>query len=177
MKTIRIKSIFKKYIPLIADILSILAFFGVWINLITIFQTQKDVSVLTQKLNQQEAQQTLRSYFFYVEQHDFQSAFNLFTEEKKSQHTYSWFVNWLWDFLSFEWLKILELPEKDSASQKVFIAEFGFKKRGKLSVDTKRWFYLKYDGKDWKINYSNVLYDWKNRDKWACNFYKFEHCQ
>lgn len=169
----------KPYLTLsfIANIASILAFLGISLNMVTIFQTKQDISILTQKLDQQEAEQILKSYFFYIEQHDFQSAYNLLGTDLASNNSYSWYVQWLSNFLSFEWLNIIPLPAKDSFSQKVFLAEFGFKNRWEIVIETKRWIYLKYNGKDWKINALAVLKDQKWWAKGACSFYKFEICK
>lgn len=173
-------TIIKPYLTLsfIANITSILAFLGISLNMVTIFQTKQDISMLTQKLDKQEAEQILRSYFFYLEQHDFQTAYNLLGADIVVNNPYTWYVQWLHNILSFEWLKINILPEKDSISQKVFLAEFGFKNKWEIVIDTKRWIYLKYDGKGWKINALSVLKDQNWRRKGACSFYnKFEICK
>lgn len=99
-----------------------------------------------------------------------------FFSKKKYNHTYTGFVDWLNNFVAFEWLKITPINEKDSAIKKVFLTEFQFKKRWYLPIDSKWWFYLKYHNNRREIDYSNVLYEnwWR---QWACTFYNFDHCQ
>ena len=147
--------------------------------LFVIFPLSKKVDNLQLTLNRQQAQSTLMSYFSYVEGGELEKAYSLFSEEKKSQHTLEWFKKRLEWFVAFEWLKITELTEKNSAIQKVYLAEFWFKKRWMLSIPTKRWFYVKYnwDADKWEINYSNILYDENWRNSGACNFYDFDICK
>lgn len=143
----------------------------------TLNQTKTDVQIIQEKLSSNEAQDILYSYFYNIEQRKFENAFNLFTEQKKKWDNIGKFSNWLKDFVAFEWLKITELKEKDSAIKKVFLTEFWFKKRWIKSINSKWWFYLVYNWKTWKIDYSNVLYEnwYKN---WACDFYKFkDYCK
>lgn len=149
---------------------------------ITIFQvlpdiksTKQDVQYIQEQLNSSNAQKVLYSYFYNIEQRNFEKAFNLFTDRKKENDSLEKFSNWLDTLVSFEWLKIYELKEKSSASKKIFIAEFWFKRRWMVTIGSKRWFYLSFDWKAWKIDYSNVLYEngWK---KWSCDFIKHNGC-
>ena len=143
-----------------------------------LFPLSEKVDNLQLSLDQQQAQSTVMAYFAYVESWELDKAYSLFSEEKKEQHTFEWFKNRLDWFVAFEWLKISELTEKNSAIQKVYLAEFWFKKRWLLSIPTKWWLYVKYNWeKDkWEINYSNVLYDENWWNSWACNFYDFDIC-
>jgi len=130
------------------------------------------------ELESNRPEMVLRSYFYYIEQDDLLGAWNVFTENKKNntKDGFQGFQNWLNNFVAFEGLKITNLSEKDSASTKVYLAEFDFKKRGMKPVPSKWGFYLKFNGKDWQIDYSSILYEhnWKNG---ACEFYpKFSIC-
>lgn len=143
-----------------------------------IFPLSKKVDNLQLSLDQRQAESVIMSYFAYIENWDYEKAYNLFSDEKKRNHTYEWFKERLNNFVAFEWLKIVELPEKNSVIQKVYLSEFWFKERWKLSVQTKRWFYVRYnwDKDKWEINYSNVIYDENWWTSWACNFYNFDIC-
>lgn len=164
---------FLSILSIVSNVFSILAFFGIWLNIIALFQTQKEVSILSQKFDKQESEQVLKSYFFYIEQHDFKNAYNLLWEDIKNKQPYSWYVNWLYNFVSFEGLKITSIPQKDGVSQKYFLAEFWFKNKWEIVIDTKRWISMINNGKDWKINYLSVLKNQNWWNKWACSFYHF----
>lgn len=155
---------------------SLCSIFSLWF---VFFPLSTKLDNIQLKLNQQQAQSTMMSYFTYIENWNYEKAYNLFSDEKKKNNQYELFANRLEWFVAFEWLKITELTEKNSAIQKVYLAEFWFKKRGRLSIPTKRWFYVRYNWETdkWEINYSNVLYNENWWDKWACNFYHFEHCK
>lgn len=169
IKTKKIRKITAK----IADIWWVISLLILIISLIPI---SHKIDNIQQQLNQQDAQSTLMNYFSYIEQWKLDKAFDLFSQEKKYNHNYTGFVDWLSNFVAFEWLKITPLIEKDSAIQKVFLVEFWFKKRWMTPVDVKWWFYLKYNDNKREINYSNVLYEnW--RKAWACSFYRFEICK
>lgn len=123
----------------------------------------------------------LESYFRLIEEGKLEDAWNLLTEEKKLKNRgegFEGFARWLENFVAFEGLKITEITDKSSATNKVYLAEFDFKKRGYKAIPSKWGLYLRYDySKDtWKIHYSNVLYEngWKEG---ACDFYeKFPVC-
>ncbi len=163
-----------KIIGRIGIILWILSFF------ITVFQilpdireTKSDIQIIQEKLNTNEAEWVLYTYFFNIEQNNFTGAFDLFTDRKKQGDSVEKFSKWLNNFVAFEWLKIIELKEKKSASKKLFLTEFWFKRRWMKTVNVKWGFYMVYDWKKWKIDYSNVLFEKWYKD-WACDFYKFE---
>ena len=166
----------KNRITIISIIWSFCSIFSLWF---VFFPLSTKINSIQFSLNQQQAQSTVMSYFAYIEDWNYEKAYNLFSEEKKKNHTYEWFINWLNWFVAFEWLKITELTDKNSAIQKVYLAEFWFKKRWKLSIPTKRWFYVRYnwDKNKREINYSNVLYDENWWNTWACNFYEFDICK
>jgi len=144
-------------------------------------RTKEIETVLTEvqyELQSEKPLEVLNSYFFYIEQNELEKAWDLFTEDKKvnTLKGYEGFREWLENFVAFEGLKVSSLTEKDSASSKVYLAEFNFKKRGMKPVPSKWGFYLKYDGKEWRIDYSNVLYE-RNWKEGSCEFYdRFPHC-
>lgn len=169
-----IKLIFKwQYIWRIADIWWVVS---LWIPIFSLLPISQKIDNIQQQLDTQDPQKVLMSYFSYIEQGKLDDAFNLFSQEKRYNHTYSGFVKWLDNFVAFEWLKITPIKEKDSAIQKVFLAEFWFKKRWLKAVDTKRWMYLTYNNNKREIKYTNTLYEnWLK--KWACEFYPLEQCK
>ena len=167
------KGSIRKFIWAVANIWWVISFGILIFSLIPI---SHKIDNIQQQLNQQDAQNVLMSYFSYIEQWDLNKAFDLFSQNKKYNHTYSWFALRLNNLVAFEWLKITPVTDKDSAVQKVFLVEYWFKKRWEVTINMKQWFYLEYyDGKR-RINYSNLLYqDW--RKPWACAFYHFEICK
>lgn len=167
----------KKIWDIIGKIANIWWVISLWILIFSLIPISNKINNIQKQLNEKDAETTLISYLSYIENENFKNAFDLFSEEKKHQHTYTWFVDRLEWFVAFEGLKITYLPEKSSAVQKVFLTEFWFKKRGMKSIETKRWFYLRYDWNKREINYSNVLYDENKRNSTACSFYNFEHCK
>jgi|GEM_PF-3283790 len=125
------------------------------------------------------ANQLIKKYFSLIEQGNYDSAWNLFSEKKKMSQE-GWlngFKDWLKYFVAFEGLNIKEIKEKSGASTKVYIAEFDFKQRGMKPVHSIWGMYVKYNGEKWQIDYSNVFYEngWK---KGACDFYSgFDICK
>ena len=175
LKNIKIwfSKLWRNCIGKISDIwwvLSLLILIFWWINI-----SNKIVS-LEQKIDGNNAESTLLSYFSEIENNNLTWAYNLLSDEFKQSNSYEWFYNRLHDIVGFEWLQITELTWKNTAIQKVYLVEFGFKKRWKIPLDSKRWMYLRY--KNWKreINANSILYEnW--RMPTACKFYTFEHCK
>lgn len=182
-KSMKVKEYYKKNSKSIWKFLEKLSILlGIISFIITIFQilpdiksTKQDVQNIQEQLDSDDAEKTLYNYFYNIEQRDFEKAFNLFTDKKKENDSLEKFSIWVDDFVAFEWLKIRELKEKSSASKKVFIAEFWYKKRWMKSVNSIWWFYLSFDGESWKIDYSNVLFE-KNWKTWSCDFIIHEWC-
>lgn len=173
----KLKILFKKikWRELISKIANIWWVISLWILFFSLIPISNKIDNIQTQLNKKDAENTLISYFSYIENWKIEDAFTLFSQEKKYQHTYTWFASRLDWFVAFEWLKITFLEEKSSPTQKIFLTEFWFKKRWMQLVDSKQWFYLIYDWDKREINYSNVLYEnW--RKKWACGFYNFDHC-
>ena len=146
---------------------------------LVIFPITNKINDIQSNLNQQQSQSTILSYFSFIEEWSYEKAFNLFSDNKKAQHTLTWFIDWANDFVAFEGLKISELPEKNSANSKVFLLEYRAKKRGMLANSEIWIFFVVFnsDKNKWEINYSNVLYDDNWWRKWACDYYKFDHCK
>lgn len=183
------KNIFWKIYNFINSLIDKQKFFGcVWffwsicsiISLyLVLFPITNKIDSIQNNLNQQQAESTILSYFSFIEEWYYEDAYNLFSDSKKSQHTLTWYISWAKDFITFEWLKISSLPDKDSVMTKIFLVEYKSKKRGMKSVPETRIFFVIYNSNKnkWEINYNNVLNDenwWRN---WACDYYKFNHCE
>lgn len=167
-------------ISVIANILGIIGFgitiFQIWPQ---VSKTSTEVQQIKQKLKESSEPETvLYSFFYQIEQRNLTDAYNLLSDDKKKVNSFEWFHNWLKNVVAFEWLKITPIPEKTSASQRVYLVEFDFKQRTMKPVKTKMGYTLLFDGLGWKISYSTKpLYEngWK---EWACEFYNFpEHCK
>ena len=177
MSIVNFKTATKKTRKIIGRIASIWWAVSFFILIFSLIPISHKIDNMQQQLNQQDAQSTLMLYFSYIELGKFNKAFDLFSQEKKYNQTFSGFSEWLHNLVAFEWLRITPLPEKDSAIKKAFLAEFWFKERWKKAVDIKQWFTLEFIDKEWKIDYStNNLYE-KWRKDWACDFYHFDHCK
>jgi hypothetical protein len=157
----------------IADIWWIIALFVMifwWVNL------SNQISNLEQKIDWNTAESTLLSYFSEIENNNLTGAYNLLSDQFKQWNSYEWFYNRLHDIVWFEWLQITELTWKNTAIQRVYLVEFGFKKRWKIPLDSKRWTYVRYNNGKREINANSILYEnW--RKPTACEFYTFEHCK
>lgn len=157
-------------ISLVSSIISLL------ILIFWLLPLSAKIDNIADKISQDDAKETLMTFFSLVESDDLSWAYNLFSQSKKQNNPYPWFELWLKDLVWFEWLQITSLSEKDTAIKKVFLVEYTLKKRGMKWVDTKQWYYLKYSGWKWYIDYSTTpLYENWRKD-WACEFYKFDNC-
>lgn len=92
-------------------------------------EAKNDLQIIQEKLNTNDAESVLYSYFYDIEQGNLQKAYDALTEQKQQNNSFEQFSSWLEDFENFEGLKITELKEKQSASKKVFLVEFNFKKK------------------------------------------------
>jgi len=140
------------------------------------FNISNQLTDIKQKINENEAQGSLMTYFSNIEEWDLTWAYNILSDDFRDEQTYDGFYNWLHNTVWFEWLKFTELTGKNTAIQKVYLVEFWFKVRWKIPLDTKRWMYMRYN--DWKreINANSILYEnW--RKPTACKFYHFDHCK
>lgn len=149
--------------------------FDIWPK---INKTTSEIQEIQEKIKQSsDPQAVLYSFFAQIESWNIEWAYSLFTEEKKKNNPFDGFKSWLENIVSFQWLTITPIPDKTSALQRVYLAEYDFQKRWMKPVKTKMWYTLILEGNTWRINYStNPLYEnwWKN---WACEFYKFpNHC-
>jgi hypothetical protein len=153
-----------------------------WLILVpTIFQTQEDIQEINLKLNVNEAEVLLKSYFSYIELWDTKDAYSLFSQGFKERQSdwFSWFNIWLKDVVAFEWLKITPIESKSSPTIRVFLVEFWFKKRWMKSVDLIWLMRLRYNKNNWEIHSNDVVYEnwWKEkRELKICDIYKVEHC-
>ena len=158
----------------IADIWWVLALILMvrwWTNL------SNKITIIDQKIDWNTAESTLLSYFSEIENNNFTGAYSLLSEEFKQQgNDYEGFYNRPHNVVGFEGLRFTELTWKNTAIQKVYLVEFGFKERGKIPLETKRWMYVRYKDWKWEINSNSVLYEnW--RSKTSCKFYDFNHCK
>lgn len=177
---------FSKHRQILEDIVTITTVIGIASTFFISMNTAFNVKTISDKLQQVEqelktndAEDTLKEYFFDIEKGDLPSAWNLLSEKKKEQQINGFigFKDWLKNFISFDGLTIKELPDKESISTKVFITEFDFKQRGMKPVHSIWGVYLNYNGDKWEINYTNTLYEngWKPG---ACDFYNgFDICK
>lgn len=136
-------------------------------------QVSARLTEIQSQMDQRSAENVLREYFYFIETKQLDKAWDLLSEQKRQSTPdgFSGFQTWLSNFVAFEGLSITDLTDKDSASTKVYLVTYNFKQRGMKPVETKMGFYIQFDGKQWSINYSNVLYEngWKTG---ACDFWQ-----
>jgi hypothetical protein len=161
------------WVSKIADICWILAIF--WVTFWGIHLSNQ-ISNIEEKIGSNNAQSALMSYFSLIEEWNLSGAYSLLSYDFKKEHSYYEFSNWLNNTIWFEGLKITPLTWKDTAIQKVFLVDFGFKKRWKIPSKSIRWMYVKYNLGKREINANSVLFEntWKPT---ACEFYHFDHCK
>lgn len=177
---------FAKHRQIFEDIVTITTFIGIAFTVLITIQNSLSINKINiqlqqvaQELKSNDAQETLKEYFYNIEKGNLASAWNLLSKKIKDQQPNGFisFKDWLKYFISFEGLTIKELPEKESISTKVFIAEFDFKQRGMKPVHSIWGFYLNFNGNNWEINYVNKLYE-NNWEPGACDFYSgFDICK
>lgn len=152
-----------------------------WISLVPrFFETTKRVQEISAKLEQDEAEYTLTKYFIFIEQGELERAYEFLSQDFKNWQAsgFTWFSERLQNFIAFEGIKVTPVENKNSASSKVFLVEFWFKKRGMKPVQTKRGMYLRFKEWVWEINSVSKLYEnWRKDREWACSYYQFEHCK
>lgn len=177
---------YSKHRQIFEDIVTVVTLGGIIITVVVTIQNSLSINKIdtqlqqvAQELKSNDAQETLKEYFYDIEKGDLPSAWNLLSEKKKEQQSNGFieFKDWLKNFISFEGLTIKELPEKESVSTKVFLVEFDFKQRGLSPVHSIWGVYLNFNGNKWEINYTNTLYEngWKPG---ACDFYNgFDICK
>ena len=133
------------------------------------------INIVESKIDWYTAENTLLDYFTLIESWDCTWAYSLLSDDFKEKQKFEWYCNWLSDIIGFEWLKITELLEKNTAISKVFLVEFRLKKRWLIPIESKWGMYVRYLNWKWEINANSVVYEheWSST---ACDFCKFDFC-
>lgn len=132
-----------------------------------------ELELLQSEMKSNNAETALRKYFYLIESSDLTGAWNMQTIEKQqnAEGGFEGFSDWLTHFVAFENFQLKKLRE--SVSTQTFLVEFDFKKRGMKPVTSKWGVHMKWDGAEWKLDYTGIYYEngWKKSKEDACQFY------